>query len=113
MPMRRRKDKLLLLFLFLLVASYPGRRVCCLDEKICRCCRSEERKVQIQMERIDSFSILYNIEPKTEQRERQQEREKRRALYIYLDYLYLLQDFRLKIVDNGRNTDDQGCSSTR
>jgi hypothetical protein len=67
------------------------------------------------MERIDSFSILRDIIPKKEQRDNKRKRErekKRRTLYIYQDYFYLLQDFRLKIVDNGRNTDDQGYSST-
>jgi hypothetical protein len=56
------KDKLLLLLLFFQLSSYPGRRICCLDEKICRRRRrlllSEERKVQIQMERIELFSVL-------------------------------------------------------
>jgi hypothetical protein len=62
----------------------------------------------MRMERIESFSVLQYVNI-IEGTDRQTTREKkRRTLYIYLDYLYLRQDFRLKIVDNGRDSDDQG-----
>jgi hypothetical protein len=50
------------------------------------------------------FAGIYSTIERTDSKERK--RGKIRTLYIYLHYLYSLLDFRLKIKDNGWNSND-------
>ena len=76
-----------------------------------------QKKVQMQIEGIDSFSTQkgqINQREREQERERERTRKKGEKRYTFIRIICICSNtFGVKIADNGRDTDDQGQSSTR